>query len=206
VRDDLLAGAGLAQDQHGDVARRDPRDDLVQPGHRGIDDDRTRRHERRRRWDRPGGGPDHADEGAERERLARRDRDALARAELAAAANAASPTAAATLGMQEGPAGQFIAQHCVDGSAVIVMGYANRGPWGWGPDKDPDHRKDTDGKPQAIRDDGDHFVFVWRPDQTKDLFIVMDPAWSRPLPPRPLSDVIGFIHARDNRLNADGRP
>lgn len=102
--------------------------------------------------------------------------------------------------LDDGPAGSFIQQHCVDGSAVIAMGYAEGGPWGWGPEQDPNHRKDKDGNAQTISDQGDHFILVWRPDQTQDLYTVMDPSWSAPLPNKPLSDVIAFIAARSKRL------
>lgn len=100
----------------------------------------------------------------------------------------------------DGPAGTFIQQHCVDGSAVIAMGYAKGGPWGWGPEQDPNHRAGSDGQPQTITDRGDHFVLVWRPDQTKDEYTVMDPSWSAPLKGKPLTDIIGFIAARSKRL------
>ncbi len=39
LRDDFLADAGLAEDQHRDLARRDEIDECVQPLHHRIDDD-----------------------------------------------------------------------------------------------------------------------------------------------------------------------
>ena len=42
VRDELLAGAGLARDQHRDVARREPREELEDPHHRRVGDQRGR--------------------------------------------------------------------------------------------------------------------------------------------------------------------
>ena len=86
-------------------------------------------------------------------------------------ASAASP---------QGPAGDFIQQHCTDGSAVMVLGEAAAGPWGWGGMQDP-------GNTHRVTDQGSHIVLVWRPDQAQDKYTVMDPSWTAPLldkPPR----------------------
>jgi hypothetical protein len=92
--------------------------------------------------------------------------------------------------MPQGPAGEFIKQHCTDGSAVMVLGHAKGGPWGWGGTADKHNTQSVDEK-------GDHIVLVWRPDQNQDKYTVMDPSWTTPRTDKPLQDVIQFMYTRD---------
>jgi hypothetical protein len=89
-------------------------------------------------------------------------------------------------------AGQFIQASCVDGSAVMVLGHPEGGPWGWGGGEEPERARN-------VEDQGDHFVLVWRPDQQQDLYTVMDPSWAAPRHDKPLADVVEFMYARGGR-------